>query len=725
MSEPIETAGPEVVNDEPGKELVIETNVEGLKDLAEQLAKMHQRLYNVVWECKTTAGDKQARRDRRDLVSTRTALVTRGAELKRDLRASVATKIAEIDADTEKLVGFVKRYEEPLDALITADETRRAAEKQARDDAEAERTAALRDRVNDIADVAVRAAGLSSAEIKAKKDLVTRIVIGEDYQEFQSIAVNTKATALLRLDELFSIAEQNEARVEAARVASERLAQLEHENAERIAREAQERADRERRDAEERRQREETEAADRQKRQEEEDERRRVADEQRERETAAERARHARVTAAADLTNAFMRITKRAYTATADGMLALVTELEAIALPVDLEDAADGVQKAKDEALQELHTMHATAVQREEEQRVARAAQERTAMAMQQIDGIRQQVAIAHVGRSPYYTGGNVADVEKIIAATEAWLIDAENFGMLTTSAQAVKDATLVELRAYLAHLIAKRDAPPAAAIQITNNGAPTTLGDPANSIEASQAEPASSGSQTPDGDEAIPLVEAGSDVQSDEAGALVPETSGLYASSEAESAKASPSGDEGTAAHADESAADSDGVTRVPVVRDFNQNEPIGWLEIRTAALPPHPDFIFSLAFRALEMGKVGKQFAVPTRPYVGRYLLQAITPVHDVQYIGYLRQIGRLRSAEYEAAGEALQHAVVALMKAATLKPRSGKPGPWIAPHEEMTALKAALRAIPLPSGQYYAEDGTLMTADGVRSVFDDLAE
>ncbi len=39
------------------------------------------------------------------------------------------------------------------------------------------------------------------------------------------------------------------------------------------------------------------------------------------------------------------------------------------------------------------------------------------------------------------------------------------------------------------------------------------------------------------------------------------------------------------------------------------------------------------------------------------------------------------------------------------------------------EMLALKAALRAVPLQGGQYYAEDGTLMNADGTRSVFDDV--
>lgn len=83
---------------------------------------------------------------------------------------------------------------------------------------------------------------------------------------------------------------------------------------------------------------------------------------------------------------------------------------------------------------------------------------------------------------------------------------------------------------------------------------------------------------------------------------------------------------------------------TQVPVTLGFGNTEvPIGWMRIRTDALPATPNFVFALGFQALEK----HQFApggVPNAPYVGPYKLGQVAIVDDESYIGYLRQIEKL---------------------------------------------------------------------------------
>jgi hypothetical protein len=92
---------------------------------------------------------------------------------------------------------------------------------------------------------------------------------------------------------------------------------------------------------------------------------------------------------------------------------------------------------------------------RDTQVRIQREAQEKNQMALSQIEAIRHQAVIAEAGRSPYVKGGDAASYLFVLAETRAWVIDDEQFGVLTASAQMVKDSTIVMIEQGLASCIA------------------------------------------------------------------------------------------------------------------------------------------------------------------------------------------------------------------------------------------------------------------------------
>ena len=80
-----------------------------------------------------------------------------------------------------------------------------------------------------------------------------------------------------------------------------------------------------------------------------------------------------------------------------------------------------------------------------------------------------------------------------------------------------------------------------------------------------------------------------------------------------------------------------------VPVVLDFLQGGVVGELKIRADALPPSPDFVFSIGFKCLSDPKT-KPGQIPREPYVGSYKLECASLLPDANYIEYLRQAGKI---------------------------------------------------------------------------------
>lgn len=356
--------------------MTITTEVAEYQELVDGLMAMYQRCHNVVYDLKTVAGDKQARSDRKQLVSARTALERRRVELNAKDRATIAERIALRDSEALRLEGYVRALEQPISEQIAADEARREQERAARMKAEEDRCNAHRARINEISAVAVRAAGLSSAEIESKHALVTRIVIDKSFEEFEASAVNAKAECLLRLAELLSIAKQNEERAAQAERDRLRLAELEEESKRNREREAAERRQREQQEAEQRRQQQEQQAA----------------------AQRAEQLRQQQSQQAQAIVDQIRKVQRRSLTATSIGLLEMVTEIEAIQPGDELGDFVGIAMKAKDEALSDLHALHEVVVQREADKR---AADEREAerVEAQRLEQVRLDAIAADLKR--------------------------------------------------------------------------------------------------------------------------------------------------------------------------------------------------------------------------------------------------------------------------------------------------------------------------------------
>lgn len=86
-----------------------------------------------------------------------------------------------------------------------------------------------------------------------------------------------------------------------------------------------------------------------------------------------------------------------------------------------------------------------------------------------------------------------------------------------------------------------------------------------------------------------------------------------------------------------------------VPVLENFLNDKVVGELKIRTDALPLIPGFVFSIGFRCLEKPESAPG-DVPRTAYKGPYELMCVSLVADENYIGYLRQVGKLPPADAE---------------------------------------------------------------------------
>ena len=85
------------------------------------------------------------------------------------------------------------------------------------------------------------------------------------------------------------------------------------------------------------------------------------------------------------------------------------------------------------------------------------------------------------------------------------------------------------------------------------------------------------------------------------------------------------------------------DEFTTVPILENFLNDKVIGELKIRTDALPVIPGFVFSIGFECLEKPESAPG-EVPRTAYKGPYELMCVSLVADENYIGYLRQVGKL---------------------------------------------------------------------------------
>jgi len=214
------------------------------------MLEMYRQASGVVFDLRTVKGDKAARQLRQQLVRSRNAIEERRkAEDARD-RDSIAQRIANRKDAAATLVEIVRSLEEPIDQQIRADEERRRREAEEAREREESRIAAHVSALGNIRAVAERAVDLPAADIEQKIALVAKMTIGEDWEEFQSKAQQTKDEVLARLADLLERARRMEAERAQAEANARELARLQAEQREREQREAAERAERERQERE-------------------------------------------------------------------------------------------------------------------------------------------------------------------------------------------------------------------------------------------------------------------------------------------------------------------------------------------------------------------------------------------------------------------------------------------------------------------------------------------
>lgn len=404
-------------------------------EFLEGLKQAHQAAHNVVFDLATVKGDTEARRLRKQLVSSRVAIEKRRMEKNAEDRQSIAARIAKRDEGAALMIDFVRSLETPLDDQIRADEERREREREQARQREEARIAGLRQRVDDITSVAVRAVDLPSAEIEAKLALVGRIEIGEDFEEFQTAATAAKADTMSKLTDLLGKARDRERQVAEAERNRLELEQLRAENA---AREAREKAEREQREAAERAEAQRRAAAE--------------AEQRRAEQEAAQR-RQAQVQAAQDTIGEIQRAQRGAITATAAGIDMLVEKIRAIAPTIDCGDFSGQWEFARDSAVEQLTEMAGQKRQQEAEREAERQRREREAEISRNFEAFTV-VEFAGVPDEQF-------QIRAAIEAVEAVVVDAERFGDKVTIAEQAKAGTLARLNSKLARAMEPRPEPP------------------------------------------------------------------------------------------------------------------------------------------------------------------------------------------------------------------------------------------------------------------------
>jgi hypothetical protein len=223
-----------------------------------------------ITEITNSDGRKQCHATRMTLVNARLAITKAGKAAREDATAFSRAVIAE----EKRLLAFIEGDEARLEKLQNDWDTAREAEKKAKEEAERQRVAKIREEIDRIKNRPVIAVAWGSEKLRAElAGLEAFTPDAETFQEFLQEACEARVAAVAAISGLLEVAIGTE--TEQARIAAEReeLARLkaaeeqrqreeearraEEERQAREAREAEERAHRERMEAERRQQEEE------------------------------------------------------------------------------------------------------------------------------------------------------------------------------------------------------------------------------------------------------------------------------------------------------------------------------------------------------------------------------------------------------------------------------------------------------------------------------------
>ncbi|MGH8750888.1 MAG: hypothetical protein ACREUV_04205 [Burkholderiales bacterium] len=193
------------------------TEVAEYRPTAAALAELKTRLANVAYDVSTGKGMEIAKKDRAEVRGLRVALEAKRVEIK----APALEHCRMIDAEAKALTAELLALETPIDQQIKSEETRKAVEKAAKEQAEREAAAAIQTRINFIREFAIITAGVKADSIHAAMQTLadTEITL-EEFGDRAGEAAQAKAQTLAKLAEMQAAAEAHEA--EQVRMAEER-----------------------------------------------------------------------------------------------------------------------------------------------------------------------------------------------------------------------------------------------------------------------------------------------------------------------------------------------------------------------------------------------------------------------------------------------------------------------------------------------------------------------
>ena len=191
--------------------------------------------YGTVFDVQTPKGLAAAREARAEVRSYRVAL----EKLRVEIKAPALERTRLIDAEAKRITAELLAIEEPIDAAIKAEETRKAEEKAAKERAEAARVAAIQARIAAIRHCYTAAVNKTAAEITTAIEQIEAMALApDDFAEFMPEAKaaqdETRAALIILLSQQIA-KEAEQARVIAER---EELARLRKQEEERKAEQA-------------------------------------------------------------------------------------------------------------------------------------------------------------------------------------------------------------------------------------------------------------------------------------------------------------------------------------------------------------------------------------------------------------------------------------------------------------------------------------------------------
>jgi len=177
---------------------------------------MLRNKYNTVFDVSTPKGLNAAREARAEVRSYRVSL----EKLRVEIKAPALERTRLIDAEAKRITAELLAIEEPIDAVIKAEETRKAEERAAKERAEQARIAEIQNRITAMRGAVTAAFNKPpsfTAELMVKVRAVP--VTAVEFSEFLAVAETAKTETLETLAGL--LAEQQAHEAEQARIAAE------------------------------------------------------------------------------------------------------------------------------------------------------------------------------------------------------------------------------------------------------------------------------------------------------------------------------------------------------------------------------------------------------------------------------------------------------------------------------------------------------------------------